>query len=589
MFSQFDGIRTHTKEVKLEIPTISNLRTDFEIFMRNCKEKDVVDDRSLNDLLPPRKTADELVDVYLDCVEPTHRVLHIPSFRREYTRCWGSPQTAAPGFVALLLAMMAGVLVLHNSSAARSMDVGPALRETALEWVEAAESFLQRRTRRPDLRIFQICCLSIVARRVNGLSENQAFIATGSLVRRAMSAGYHREINDYAQVSPFSAEMRRRIWATIVELDLQASVDRGMPPSVREGDFNTIAPMNLNDDSIDENSSELPTAEPAEELTDSAFQAVLTTSISLRLRICAWVNSANIELDYDAALDMDEELSRHLNSIPVWGRPAVDDANNQQRSRIRVLLELTLRQYVILLHTPFASLSQQISKYAHSRRTRLEAATTILCQFRDMLQPSASNVIRCIMPSDSLQAALTVCHELYMNDAGYGTQFADPTRATLDLMMIGSSPILRVAPNFAESLLSLAETALAAIETQMYTIGKKAPEFYVLAMVRSLVEVRLWPASAEGTRSKAAEQILRAGQRLFTWKMQAQTEKTSRRNTSQRALLPITRYFNEEADARTFLPEQGPVNGFEVNHDFGFLDGQEDIFGAWNVEELFNF
>ncbi|KAK5199657.1 hypothetical protein LTR92_000198 [Exophiala xenobiotica] len=330
--------------------------------------------------------------------------------------------------------------------------------------------------------------------------------------------------------------------------------------------------MNLNDDSIDENSSELPTAEPAEELTDSAFQAVLTTSISLRLRICAWANSANIELDYDTALNMDEELSRHLNSIPVWGRPAVDDASNQQRSRIRVLLELTLRQYVILLHTPFASLSQQISKYAHSRRTRLEAATTILCQFRDMLQPSANNVIRCIMPSDSLQAALTVCHELYMDDTGYG-----------------SSPILRVAPNFAESLLSLAETALAAIETQMYTIGKKAPEFYVLAMVRSLVEVRLWPASAEANRSKAAEQILRAGQRLFTWKMQAQTEKTSRRNTSQRALLPITRYFNDEADAGTFLPEQGPVNGFEVNHDFGFLDGQEDIFGAWNVEDLFNF
>ncbi|KAJ9501500.1 hypothetical protein H2202_003294 [Exophiala xenobiotica] len=550
----FDGVRTHTKEVKLEIPTISNLRTDFEVFMRNCKEKDVVDDRSLNDLLPPRKTADELVDVYLDCVEPTHRVLHIPSFRREYTRYWGSPQTAAPGLVALLLAMMAGVLVLHNSSAASSMDVGPALRETALEWVEAAESFLQRRTRRPDLRIFQICCLSIMARRVNGLSENQAFIATGSLVKRAMSAGYHREINDYAQVSPFSAEMRRRIWATIVELDLQASVDRGMPPS---------------------NSSELPTAEPAEELTDSAFQAVLTTSISLRLRICAWANSANIELDYDTALNMDEELSRHLNSIPVWGRPAVDDASNQQRSRIRVLLELTLRQYVILLHTPFASLSQQISKYAHSRRTRLEAATTILCQFRDMLQPSANNVIRCIMPSDSLQAALTVCHELYMDDTGYG-----------------SSPILRVAPNFAESLLSLAETALAAIETQMYTIGKKAPEFYVLAMVRSLVEVRLWPASAEANRSKAAEQILRAGQRLFTWKMQAQTEKTSRRNVSNgRVPTAIRRVLIlPDLSKGALAYHKGPVMALRlVNHDFGFLDGQEDIFGAWNVEDFFNF
>ncbi|KAL2219687.1 hypothetical protein M432DRAFT_545856 [Thermoascus aurantiacus ATCC 26904] len=520
MYSQFEGLRTYIKEIKSENSALNNLRTEFEVFKRSCK-KGVVDSRSLDGLVPPRQTADELVAVYLDCIEPTHRVLHIPSFRREYAQYWGSPQTAAPGFVAQLLAMMAAALVLHNSSMTGSLSVGPALRETAREWVEAAESFLQRYTKRPDLRIFQICCLSIVARRVNGLSENQAWIATGSLVKQAMSAGYHREPNDHAKISPFHIEMRRRIWATIVELDLQASVDRGMPPSVREGDFNTIAPMNLNDDSFDETSSDLPTTESLEVLTDSAFQAVLTKSLLLRLRICAWANGANIKLDYEDALNMDEELSQQINSIPVWSRPAADaaadDASSQQKSRTRVLLELTLRQYVILLHTPFASLGQQISKYTHSRRARLEAATTILCQFRDILQPSTSNMIQYIMPSVSVQAALTVCHELYMRDAGYG-----------------SSPILRAVPNFAESLISLAESALDRIETQIYMTGKKAPEFYLLTMVLSLVKARLWPASAEASRSRAAEQILKIGRRLYTWKMQAETEKTLRRNVSIR-------------------------------------------------------
>lgn len=77
----------------------------------------------------------------------------------------------------------------------------------------------------------------MVSRKVNGLSANQAWIATGNLVKLVMSAGYHREPSSSANVPPFYVEMRRQIWAAIVELELQASVDRGMPPSVREGGF----------------------------------------------------------------------------------------------------------------------------------------------------------------------------------------------------------------------------------------------------------------------------------------------------------------------------------------------------------------
>ena len=374
----------------------------------------------MDGLLPPRQVIDELVAVYLDCFERTHRILHVPSFRREYARYWGSPQTVAPGFVAQLLLMMASVLVLRNHSTAELSGGKPATQETALEWVEAAESFLQRHTKRPDLRVFQIYCLSMVARRVNGLSANQAWIATGNLVKLAMSAGYHREPNSSAKVSPFYIEMRRRIWATIVELDLQASVDRGMPPSVREGDFNTIAPMNISDHAIVEPHSDLPTAEPSEVFTDSAFQAFLSKSLLLRLRICAWANSTKIELNYEDALNMDEELSGHLNSIPVWSPSVADGASNQQMSRIRVAIELTLRQYLIIFHTPFASLAQQIPKYAHSRRVRFEATMTILCQFQDIMEPRANNLTPCLVLNYAFQAALVLCHELYSNDAGYG-------------------------------------------------------------------------------------------------------------------------------------------------------------------------
>ncbi|PGH05254.1 hypothetical protein AJ80_08362 [Polytolypa hystricis UAMH7299] len=559
---QFEGLHRHIQEVKSENSAINNLRAEFEAFKSTCKDKRGIEGRSLDGLLPPRQMADELVAVYLNCLEPTLRILHIPSFRRDYATYWENPQTAAPIFVAQLLAMMASVLVLHNSSTAEPSSVEPAILETALKWVESTESFIQGCTKRPDLRVFQASCLLAVARRVNGVSANQAWITTGNLIKLAMSAGYHREPNDHAKVSPFYVEMRRRIWATIVELHLQASVDRGMPPSVREGDFNTIAPMNLSDDAIDEPSSDLPTAEPLEVLTDSTFHAVLTKSLLLRLRICAWANSASIGLSYEDVLNLDEELSRHLNNIPAWRHPAADDAGNWQGSRIRVLLELILRQYIIILHTPFASLGEQMPKYAHSRRARLEAATTILCQFKGILQPGST--IRYFIPSDTLQAALAVCHELYMSDSGFG-----------------SSPILTVVPNFAESLISITEVALAAIETQVYTIGKKMPEFYVLAMALSLVKAKLWPESAGFSRSKVAEQILRVGYHLYTWKTQAKTLQTPTMLTPTGGI--------PEADAANVL--QGPISNFQVNEGLG-LPGEaveSDIFGTWDMEDLFGF
>lgn len=89
--------------------------------------------------------------------------------------------------------------------------------------------------------------------------------------------------------------------------------------------------------------------------------------------------------NYEDAFNMDEKLSRYLNSIPVWSPFVANCASSQQMSRIRVAVEPTLRQYLIILHTPFVSLMQQILKYVHSRCVHFEATMAILCQFQDII------------------------------------------------------------------------------------------------------------------------------------------------------------------------------------------------------------
>lgn len=113
------------------------------------------------------------------------------------------------------------------------MDTAFKMRQTASRWNEAAEAWMQRHSYRLDLTILRICRLLVISRRVNRIASNWAWVATGYLVELAMSMGLNREPGEVVRISTFNR--RRRMWAaTIVELDLQAWVDQGIPLSVRE-------------------------------------------------------------------------------------------------------------------------------------------------------------------------------------------------------------------------------------------------------------------------------------------------------------------------------------------------------------------
>jgi hypothetical protein len=267
-------------------------------------------------------------------------------------------------------------------------------------------------------------CLLIVAKRANHIQGNEVWIATGALLRSAMAAGYHREPNQTANISGFHREMRRRLWATVIELDLQASMDRGIPPSLREDDFNTRPPLNINDDAIQEPAGESSTPLGLESLTDTSFQAVAYRSLSLRLRICALINNSHvttIESRFPEALAMEEEAMEALASIPsTWVSSAAEEWRTQRPLYLRTMLELLLRQYLMVLYMPFASRGggADHAKYAHVRRARLETATCILSQFKTLVDHGVVPPSAC--SNAQFQAAVMVCHDLYLENSCFG-------------------------------------------------------------------------------------------------------------------------------------------------------------------------
>lgn len=74
-------------------------------------------------------------------------------------------------------------------------------------------------------------------------------------VRLGHSLTLHRE-STWSRISPFTREIRRRLWWQMIDLDIRGLEDRGVDPFILESSFNTMKPLNINDDDMNPESME---------------------------------------------------------------------------------------------------------------------------------------------------------------------------------------------------------------------------------------------------------------------------------------------------------------------------------------------
>src|ERR1700753_1290849 len=121
----------------------------------------------------------------------------------------------------------------------------------------------------------------------------------GHISRMAMTMGLHRDPSEFSQkISPYWAEQRRRIWFTILELDLQMSLQCSLPGSVRSDDYNCRPPLNINDDELYPDLQDLPTHRPMDVHTDTRIQAFASRTLALRSKVVDIINRIDSVTDY---------------------------------------------------------------------------------------------------------------------------------------------------------------------------------------------------------------------------------------------------------------------------------------------------
>ena len=325
------------------------------------------------DYVPERKVADKLVDHYFRTMESTHRILHTIHFKREYEQYWANPLATPTSSVVKILLVMAIGSCFHQE------DDHISVRSMAQQWVYSAQSWIASPFEKSRLNLsgLQVQCLLLLARETNGVGGDLIWIAAGSLLRTAFQMGFHRDPQYFPKMSIMHQEMRRRLWATVLELAVQTSVDAGMPPLLSTTEYDTLPPSNIDDCDFSETTTEPPIPKPENTFTQSSIQIQLLKTIGVRLQISQHINNFRIDPSYDETLSLGSKIGNAVKEATLL--MSSYPANLPHPTVLhRNLVDIILRRFVLAIHKPSAVKSTKDSKYYYSRKICLDTSVIIL-------------------------------------------------------------------------------------------------------------------------------------------------------------------------------------------------------------------
>ncbi|KZM21607.1 DNA binding [Ascochyta rabiei] len=445
MISQYRDLQAFTRETLIVDNSMTRVKTDFKSFRsyRKVLAKEKIartygTDEEIFALLPPKHEVDAQAVLYFQTWETTYRILHEPTFWQEYNIFWerrpGDDKQA--GFATILILVVAATKCLTVKD---DVFVGDSTsdRDSASSLIETCEMWLNRQPRkRLTLPFFQLQCLSLLAKRANCVKLKQDWLVAGDVVRLALASGMHRDPSLLAtgRISEYEKEMKKRLWYTIAELEIQSSLDNGLQSSLTSLYFDTPAPSNLPDEAFSLETKDMPMSRPIEQFTTTSYCIVALKSLPLRIHLTKLLNDPSNQLQYEDVLHYDEQFTSILAELPTWvdTRALIPSA----------LLGLQLRQYLLILHKSYAKRAFLNKRFMYSFTVSVEAASSIIATHDELnvngklsLNHFRNDAIRVGM--EISQIANCNCARYRMRasippPAAQETHFADPVRHIAD-------------------------------------------------------------------------------------------------------------------------------------------------------------
>lgn len=415
IIARIPELNKFTRDTFEQFPALSRIKEDMSALETRRESKNLkhaaVSTADLRALLPEKKEdADVLINIYLANYASLYHVLHLPSFHQEYDEMYEEPGNVRPHFIALVLVIMAAAQCLTTTDPWLYSANSSLAREKSLKAITTVDNWLIAQSQKHvSAADFQIRVLLLLAKQVTARKLKRTWTESGDVLRFCMAAGLHRTPDLVKkQTSVLDKELRRRVWAAVTELELQASFDRGMIASPWTLQSDCPPPHHLSDEDLDQTTEHLPALRRANDFNNSSFLCFSSESIVLRTTLNTYLNNIRQPISFEEAKRYTDEIENHLQSIPEWSEPSSEIAST--------LLTLNLRQYLLVLHDRQIRNADTKAERDFSRMILVETAVKMIESHRALTSRGCCALE--LLCSDQLRAALSLCHIFATGDPG---------------------------------------------------------------------------------------------------------------------------------------------------------------------------
>lgn len=329
------------------------------------------------------------VDRYLSSFDSVNPVLDLPQFTQEMEEYWSNPDGVSLCWLSQYLMVLGlGCFVCADES------------HRATELMMAAEACLVQTPFmfRPTLVTLRALTLMVVAKQVCNATcwaVDTCWSLLGLLVRTAFIFGLPQEdqpgLEGELKMDNAERDSRRKLWLTILYLDIKVSLAAGMPPLTKPEDLGTIKNM------------------PAWGEADGLHQ-VLYRSLPMFITIIIRLNTGSGQVPYPEVLTYNAQL-----------RELVNEANRVCSSNLqRITVDIFLRRCMTVLHRPYAFHQDGSIMFPESYWTSLESSLAVLMHFRELWTAEPNQRLDLVgrpYVQDFFSAALTVLLHILRQDA----------------------------------------------------------------------------------------------------------------------------------------------------------------------------
>ncbi|KAL4786576.1 fungal-specific transcription factor domain-containing protein [Aspergillus varians] len=388
--------------------------------------------------MPERFEVDRLVSCYFNSFDMSPAVLHRVEFLKEYEAFWKCPAETSIIWLGLLFTIMCLAAQFQRSKFDSGLQPMVSTKRDPQTMVEVfrakiVQCLILGKYHKGGPYVLETLMLYFTCEHfLCNDAEIGIWLLLGIIVQLAMHMGFHRNPEHFQnqEMSPFTGEMRRRVWATIMDLDLGISAQMGLPRLIKPWQADTEEPHNYLDTDFDRHTTKLPRSRPDTETTPMLYRLAKSRMMStLGLILDLGSDTRQHTFTYSDVVKMDSKLHETHDSIPEclkWRSMAHCITDSSQIIMQKLFLDVLFHKAKIVLHRKFLIRPQD--QYEYSHKECLDAALQIL-EYQHILDEETQPFcqlyqerwrVSSLVNHDFLLAASVICSYLQQNSARRG-------------------------------------------------------------------------------------------------------------------------------------------------------------------------